>query len=92
MFAHARAIVIDAGDSHVSFNGHSNGLTKEAQNGHVNGYADSHTDGYGDGHSSQSRKRVVMLKPSIIEYPAIFIKCIAVVSYALSLSSSEWVC
>jgi hypothetical protein len=87
MFAHSRPIVIDLGDG-----GHSNGLAKEAPNGHVNGYANggtNGTNGYANGHSSQSRMQAVMLKPSVIEYPAIFIKCIAVVSYALSLRSFE---
>lgn len=85
MFTHARPVMVDADDG-VSFqnghvNGHSNGKANGYANGHTNGHANGHSNGHANGHSKPSSKRVVMLKPSILEYPAIFIRCFAVVSH-----------
>ena len=71
MFTHARPVAIDDGgdeDHHAVFDGRSNGKSNE------------HTNGSANGHSTPPSKRVVMLRPGILEYPTIFVRCFAVVS------------
>lgn len=83
MFAHARPVVLDAVDVRDELDGNS----KDCATGKANGHANGHTNGYANGHSTRSTKQVVMLKPSILEYPAIFMKCFAVVCLPIQKKS-----
>ncbi|PVF98130.1 SE-domain-containing protein [Serendipita vermifera] len=69
------------GYSNGHVNGHTNGHSNGRANGHANGHSNDHANGYANGHSNGSSKHSkdesgawVMMRPSIIEYPALFIR------------------